>query len=118
MQWRMLRRRGPSASWTIVGDPAQSAWPDAEEADRAITEMVGTSPVRRFRMSTNYRSPAEVFDLASQVVRSAYPQADRPQAVRSTGVGPGLRSPARTAWRRRPPTRLPGCWPRSRARSG
>ena len=90
MQWRMLRRRGPSASWTIVGDPAQSAWPDAEEADRAITEMVGTSPVRRFRMSTNYRSPAEVFDLASQVVRSAYPQADRPQAVRSTGVRPRL----------------------------
>ena len=28
MQWRMLRRRGPSASWTIVGDPAQSSWPD------------------------------------------------------------------------------------------
>ena len=26
MQWRMLRRRGASASWTIVGDPAQSAW--------------------------------------------------------------------------------------------
>ena len=41
-------------------------------------------------MSTNYRSPAEVFDLASQVVRSAYPQADRPQAVRSTGVRPRL----------------------------
>ena len=90
MQWRMLRRRGPSASWTIVGDPAQSSWPDAAEADRAITEMVGTSPVRHFRMSTNYRSPAEVFDLASQVVRSAYPQADRPQAVRSTGVTPRL----------------------------
>ena len=90
MQWRMLRRRGPSASWTIVGDPAQSSWPDPEEADRAITEMVGTSPVRQFRMSTNYRSPAEVFELASQVVRSIYPQADRPQAVRSTGVAPRL----------------------------
>ena len=31
----------PQASWTIVGDPAQSSWPDAEEAERAITEMVG-----------------------------------------------------------------------------
>jgi len=90
MQWRMLRRRGPSASWTIVGDPAQSSWPDAAEAERAIADMVGASPVRHFRMSTNYRSPAEVFDLASQVVRSAYPQADRPQAVRSVGVAPRL----------------------------
>ena len=90
MQWRMLRRRGPSASWTIVGDPAQSSWPDAREAERAITEMVGTSPIRNFRMSTNYRSPAEVFDLAAKVVHAVYPQADRPQAVRSVGIPPRL----------------------------
>ena len=41
-------------------------------------------------MSTNYRSPAEVFDLAATVVRQAYPQADRPRAVRSVGVEPRL----------------------------
>ena len=90
MQWRMLRRRGASASWTIVGDPAQSSWPDAAEADRALREIIGRAPVRRFRMSTNYRSPAEVFDLASQVVVQAYPDADLPTAVRSTGVEPLL----------------------------
>ena len=90
MQWRMLRRRGAGASWTIVGDPAQSSWPDPAETDRALKELVGTAPVRRFRMSTNYRSPAEVFDLASAVVVQAYPQADLPTAVRSTGVDPLL----------------------------
>ena len=90
MQWRMLRRRGPSASWTIVGDPAQSSWPDARETERALTELVGGAPVRRYRMSTNYRSPSEVFDLAAQVVVHAYPEADLPQAVRSTGVAPEL----------------------------
>ncbi len=90
MQWRMLRRRGASASWTIVGDPAQSSWPDTAEAERAIAEMVGTAPVRRFRMSTNYRSPAEVFDFAARVVVQAYPDADLPRAVRSTGVEPRL----------------------------
>jgi DNA helicase IV len=52
--------------------------------------MVGTSPVRNFRMSTNYRSPAEVFDLAAKVVHAVYPQADRPQAVRSVGIPPRL----------------------------
>jgi len=90
MQWRMLRRRGASASWTIVGDGAQSSWPDAAEAERALRDIIGTAPVRRFRMSTNYRSPSEVFDLASRVVVEAYPEADLPTACRSTGVEPLL----------------------------
>jgi DNA helicase IV len=86
----MLRRRGASASWTIVGDPAQSSWPDATESARAIEEIMGTAPVRRFRMSTNYRSPAEVFDLAAKIVVAAVPDADLPVAVRSTGLDPEL----------------------------
>jgi DNA helicase IV len=94
MQWRMLRRRGASASWTIVGDPAQSSWTDTEEADRAIEEIIGTAPLRHFRMSTNYRSPSEVFDLAAKVVVTGYPEADLPTAVRSTGHEPRLLLPA------------------------
>ena len=92
MQWRMLRRRGGSASWTIVGDPAQSSWTDAQEASVALSEIIGAAPVRRFRMSTNYRSPAEVFDLASRVVVATFPEADLPTAVRSTGIEPELRA--------------------------
>ena len=41
MQWRMVGRRGKYASWTVVGDPAQAAWPDQAEASRAMTEAVG-----------------------------------------------------------------------------
>ena len=106
MQWRMLRRRGPSASWTIVGDPAQSSWPDPRETERALTELTGSAPLRRFRMSTNYRSPAEVFDLAAKVVVHAYPDADLPQAVRSTGVDPSCGRPTSSA--RRCTRRHPG----------
>jgi DNA helicase IV len=94
MQWRMLRRRGASASWTIVGDPAQSSLTDTEEANRAIEEIIGTAPVRHFRMSTNYRSPSEVFDLAAKVVVADFPDADLPTAVRSTGHQPRLLVPA------------------------
>ena len=90
MQWRMLRRRGAEASWTIVGDPAQSSWPDLDEAQRAIDDLIGNAPNRRFRLSTNYRSPAEVFTLAAEVVKRAFPQADLPHAVRTTGIDPVL----------------------------
>lgn len=91
MQWRMLRRRGSQASWTVVGDLAQSSWPDLDEVGRAVRELIGTAPHREFRLSVNYRSPAEVFELAAQVVREAFPKADLPQAVRSTGLEPELR---------------------------
>lgn len=90
MQWRMLRRRGDHASWTIVGDPAQSSWPDVAETEQALTDLIGHAPHRRFRLSTNYRSPAEVFDLAARVVLPAFPEADLPVAVRSTGIEPIL----------------------------
>lgn len=92
MQWRMLRRRGAEASWTIVGDPAQSSWPDLDEAQRALDDLIGSAPNRRFRLSTNYRSPAEVFDLAAEVVKRSYPDADLPHAVRATDIDPLLLS--------------------------
>lgn len=92
MQWRMLRRRGPQASWTLVGDPAQSSYPVQEESDRAIRDLIGRAPMREFRLSTNYRSPTEIMDLAGKVVRAAYPDAVLPNSVRETGVEPLLLS--------------------------
>ncbi|WP_425438595.1 HelD family protein [Raineyella antarctica] len=92
MQWRMLRRRGAQASWTIVGDPAQSSWPDRDELAQEVEALVGLGQRRTFRMSTNYRSPAEVFDLAAKVVARDFPEADLPHAVRSTGIAPELRT--------------------------
>ena len=35
MQWRMVGRRGRTATWTVVGDPAQSSWSDPDEAAEA-----------------------------------------------------------------------------------
>ncbi|MDF1487918.1 HelD family protein [Tessaracoccus caeni] len=90
MQWRMLRRRGPQASWTIVGDPAQSSYPDQAETQRAMDEVVGRGKLRRFTLSTNYRSPSEVFNLAAKVITKVFPDADLPRAVRNTGVEPLL----------------------------
>jgi hypothetical protein len=99
MQWRMLGRRGSLASWTIVGDAAQSAWPDLAEARRARDEALRGKTLRRFHLGTNYRNSAEIFDFAASVVRRAVPDADLPTAVRRTGIPPEHRvvPPARLA---------------------
>ncbi|MFI6205339.1 HelD family protein [Streptomyces sp. NPDC051041] len=88
MQWRMVGRRGRHATWTVVGDPAQSSWSDPDEAAAARDEALGTRPRRRFRLTVNYRNPAEIADLSARVLALAMPGSEPPTAVRSTGVEP------------------------------
>ncbi|MDP9239916.1 MAG: AAA family ATPase [Actinomycetota bacterium] len=88
MQWRMLGRRGRYASWTVVGDPAQSAWEDAEEALLARSDAVGRKAVHEYELTTNYRNPVEIFSLAASVLRRVDASASLPDAVRSVGVAP------------------------------
>ncbi|MYT71276.1 AAA family ATPase [Streptomyces sp. SID8367] len=88
MQWRMVGRRGRHATWTIVGDPAQSSWSDPDEAAAARDEALGSRPRRRFELTVNYRNPSEIADLAAKVLALAMPGSTSPSAVRSTGVQP------------------------------
>ncbi|WP_019325692.1 HelD family protein, partial [Streptomyces sp. TOR3209] len=88
MQWRMVGRRGRHATWTVVGDPAQSSWSDPDEAAAARDEALGTRPRRRFELTVNYRNPAEIAELAAKVLALAMPGSPSPTAVRSTGVEP------------------------------
>ena len=92
MQWRMIGRRGKYASWTVVGDPVQSSWPDPDEAAQARDQAFGVKTTRRrFTLRTNYRNSAEIFDLAAKVV-AGHAQADElPKAVRTTGIEPEVR---------------------------
>ncbi|MFJ5104650.1 HelD family protein [Streptomyces sp. NPDC088554] len=88
MQWRMVGRRGRQATWTVVGDAAQSSWSDPDEAAQARDEALGTRPRRRFTLTVNYRNPAEIAALAAKVLALAMPGMESPRAVRSTGVRP------------------------------
>jgi DNA helicase IV len=88
MQWRMLGRRGRHASWTIVGDQAQSSWPFPEESAAARTAALEGKPEHAFRLSTNYRNSAEIYDLAAKVAAIAVPDPDLADAVRRTGESP------------------------------
>ncbi len=92
MQWRMVGRRGKYASWTVVGDPVQSSWPDPEEAAQARDQAFGLKTARRrFTLRTNYRNSAEIFDLAAKVVAGHAEADELPIAVRKTGVVPEVR---------------------------
>ena len=88
MQWRLVGRRGRSASWTVVGDAAQASWVDAAEAARARQEVFAGMEHRSFHMTTNYRNAREIFDYARAVILPLVPDADIPEAVRETGVEP------------------------------
>ncbi|MBC6450767.1 HelD family protein [Actinokineospora xionganensis] len=93
MQWRMVGRRGKYASWTVVGDPVQSSWPDPAEARQAQDGAFGGPRTvrRQFALRTNYRNSAEIFDLAGKVVRDVSTPEQLPHAVRSTGIEPSVR---------------------------
>lgn len=88
MQWRMVGRRGRAATWTIVGDPAQSSWPVPEESERARAAALGDKQVHAFHLSTNYRNSAEIYEFAAAYAERVGLDADLPNAVRSTGVPP------------------------------
>ncbi len=93
MQWRMVGRRGRTATWTVVGDPAQSSWPHPEEAAAAREEALYTShpggrPRHAFHLGTNYRNSAEIYRYAAAYAERVGLSADLPDAVRATGVEP------------------------------
>ncbi|MFL6022545.1 MAG: HelD family protein, partial [Marmoricola sp.] len=92
MQWRMVGRRGRTATWTIVGDPAQSSWPVPVEAERARGEALGSKDLHEFHLSTNYRNSSEIYAFAAAYAERVGLRADLPNAVRSTGIDPEERT--------------------------
>ncbi|MGW1989022.1 HelD family protein [Embleya sp. NPDC001921] len=94
MQWRMLGRRGMHATWTIVEDPAQSAWEDPGASATAMAEALRERRRYEFELTTNYRNPVEVADVAARVLVRAVPGARPARAVRSGGEPPRVHATA------------------------
>ncbi len=92
MQWRMLGRRARGATWTVVGDWVQSAWPDVQEIRDALAAVLGKSRLRSVELTTNYRTSTEVAALAARLLVRIDADLQAPAAVRSTGIEPLLLS--------------------------
>ncbi|MDQ1509802.1 MAG: hypothetical protein QOG50_1646 [Actinomycetota bacterium] len=89
MQWRMLARRCPSGSMTLVGDPGQASRPGALASWSDVLEHVPQhAPVRFVTLTINYRTPSEVMEVASRLLAVAAPTVESSRSVRSTGEYP------------------------------
>jgi DNA helicase IV len=71
MAWRMLLRRVPTRSLTIVGDVAQTAAAGGAHSWAATLDPVLRGSWRLSELTVNYRTPAEVADAATRVARTA-----------------------------------------------
>ncbi|MEV2215997.1 ATP-dependent DNA helicase [Streptomyces sp. NPDC050997] len=92
MAWRLLMRRSPTRSMTLVGDPAQTAEAAGVGSWAGILEPYVEDRWEHTRLRVNYRTPAEIMDVAAAVVRAEHPGFEPPSSVRSTGVRPWARA--------------------------
>ncbi|MEU4491830.1 ATP-dependent DNA helicase [Streptomyces purpurascens] len=92
MAWRLLMRRSPTRSMTLVGDPAQTAEAAGVGSWAGILDPYVQDRWEHTRLGVNYRTPAEIMDAAAAVVRAEHPEFEPPSSVRSTGVRPWARA--------------------------
>ncbi|MFG2560263.1 HelD family protein [Streptomyces sp. NPDC048496] len=92
MAWRLLMRRSPTRSMTLVGDPAQTG--DLAGCD-SWQEILAPHVQDRWqlaRLGVNYRTPAEIMEYAAERRRAADPAFEPPRSIRSTGARPWERT--------------------------
>ena len=91
MDWRVLMRRCPSRSFTVVGDLAQRrSVAGATSWDTMLEPYVPGRWVYR-SLSVNYRTPAEIMAVAAALLADFAPGVQPPESVRASGVPPWSR---------------------------
>jgi hypothetical protein len=88
MAWRMVMRRIPGRSMTVVGDIAQRG--NAAGA-RSWAQMLDPYVRGRWReelLTINYRTPAEIMAVAADVLAAVAPAEKPPESVREEGAPP------------------------------
>ena len=83
MQLRMIARRSPAGSVTLLGDLAQAsgAWA-AEDWSEVLIHLATPDGWRRSELRLGYRSPADVIELGARILRVAAPNVPPTEAVR------------------------------------
>jgi DNA helicase IV len=88
MAWRMLMRRSPSRSMTVVGDVAQTGAPWGPGTWARALDPHAAGRWRVEQLTVNYRTPAEIMAVAADVLASMGAGLEPPRSARETGVAP------------------------------
>jgi DNA helicase IV len=91
MDWRVLMRRCPGRSFTVVGDLAQRrSVAGATSWDTMLEPYVPGRWVYR-SLTVNYRTPVEIMAVAAALLAEFAPGVTPPESVRACGVQPWSR---------------------------
>ncbi len=93
MQWRLLLRRCPSRSMTVVGDLAQAASLAAPRTWGQIFDRLAPGRWSVQPLTVNYRTPAPMMELATRVLVASGTPVAEPASVRDGSAPRLLRVP-------------------------
>lgn len=88
MQWRLLMRRCPMKSFTIVGDIAQASSAAVSTSWAGALEPFVGERFTLDELTVNYRTPAQISDAAVAVAQAAGLSVSAPRAVREGSWAP------------------------------
>lgn len=88
MAWRLVMRRCPTRSMTLVGDIAQTGDLAGASSWGQVLSPYVANRWRLEQLTVNYRTPSEIADVADDVLAVIEPGLAAPSSVRSTGVPP------------------------------
>ncbi|GII61194.1 DNA helicase [Sphaerisporangium krabiense] len=91
MAWRMLMRRSPNRSMTIVGDIAQTGAAAGASSWKQVLDPYVAGRWREETLTVNYRTPVELMAVAADVLTLVGPSLRAPESVRETGARPWSR---------------------------
>jgi DNA helicase IV len=97
MAWRLLMRRCPARSMTIVGDVAQTSGAAGTTSWERVLQPLAGDRWRLTRLTVNYRTPAEIMAATAPLLAAIDPGQQPPQSVRETGVPPWRMATTRDA---------------------
>ena len=88
MTWRLLMRRNPLRSMTLVGDLAQTSDPAGATSWGRVLRPYVRDQWRLEPLTVNYRTPAEIMAVADRVLHRIGAELVGPTSVREAGVQP------------------------------
>jgi DNA helicase IV len=88
MELRMLARRSPGGSMTILGDLAQATEPWGQRSWEEVLAILGAGRIEELEIG--YRVPGPILDFANRLLPIAAPNVTPSRSVRMTGDPPAL----------------------------